>query len=146
MKTRILIFSLFVLPLLVVFCEKTEGEGSGGLDPGGTNPEIIEGFICSDVFDNKPRGIDNNFLPDDVVYLWLSWENVAGEHEVRVIWVDPDDNIIHEAKQQFDSKSGKQVTFFFIDTTSSAPAGRWIVEVHIDGRFVRSYAFWIIEG
>lgn len=143
---KVLIYSALLGALALIACDKTEGQGSGGLDPGTTTPEVIEGFICSDVFDNKPRGIDNNFFPDDVVYLWLSWENVPGEHEVRVIWVDPDDNIVHEAKQQFDSKSGKQVTFFFIDTTASAPTGRWIVEVHIDGRFVRSYAFWILEG
>ncbi|NOY59025.1 MAG: hypothetical protein GXO75_08840 [Calditrichaeota bacterium] len=41
--------------------------------------------------------------------------------------------------------TGKAITHFYIDTTSSSPTGRWIAEVHIDDQFVRSYAFWLIE-
>jgi hypothetical protein len=131
---------------LVIACEKTEGEGSGSLDPGSNNPEIVEGVLCGNIFDGNPQEIDNQFFADDIVYLWLSWKNVAGEHEVRVIWVDPDDNVISETVKKFNSSSGNQITHFYIDTTSSAPNGRWIAEIQIDGSFARSYAFWITQG
>ncbi len=127
-------------------CDKTEGEGSGSLDPGTDKPEIVEGFICGDIFEDKPRNIDNQFFADDRIYLWLNWTNVGGEHEVRVIWLDPDDNVITETAKKFNSKSGNQITHFYINTTSSAPTGRWIAEIQIDGSFVRSYAFWIVNG
>lgn len=137
---------VILITLAMVSCDKTEGEGGGGLDPGSDRAEVVEGFVCSGVFDNKPLGIGNDFIPDDKVYLWLSWGNVYGEHRVRFLWLDPNDHIISEQTIRFNSTSGRQVVYSFIDTTSSAPVGRWIVEVHIDGHFVRSYAFWMIPN
>ena len=148
MKNRKSIFVLNAILFSAFYflsCDKSEGEGSGSTDPGSDNAEIIEGFICSDVFDNKPRGIDNDFLQDDVVYLWLSWQNVSGKHEVKIIWVDPEDDIVETSVKSFNSTSGKQITFFFLDTSSSAPTGRWYADIYIDDEFVRSYAFWINE-
>ncbi len=141
--------SLSILSLVLaafVACDKTEGAGGGTLDPGSNKAEIVEGFVCGDIFEDKPAGIDNQFFADDRVYLWLNWTNVGGEHEVRVIWLDPDDNVVAETAKKFNSKSGNQVTHFYLDTTSSAPSGRWIAEIQIDGTFVRSYAFWIVTG
>ena len=133
---------------LVLFsaCEKTEGEGGGGLEPGRGSPEILEGFFCGYVFEGNPEAIDNSFFPDENIYLWLSWGQVSGKHEVRIIWLDPEGDVVTETAQQFNSKTGKWITFFFIDTTSSAPLGRWIAEVNIDDQFIRSYAFWMLEG
>jgi len=137
---------LLLLALPWIGCDETEGEGSGGLEPGSREPEIIEGFICGWIGDDgKPQGIDNDFIADDVVFIWLNWGNVEGNHRVRIIWLDPSDKVIAETSKSFDSQTGRWVTFFFIDTTSSAPRGRWIAEVHIDDDFVRSYAFWIVE-
>ncbi|MBN2414077.1 hypothetical protein JXQ31_20550 [candidate division KSB1 bacterium] len=145
MKKNGLFLFINLLLLFSIACEKSEGEGSGGLQPGSSDPEIIEGFICSDVLDGKPYGIDNNFFPDDVIYIWLSWEQVSGEHEVQIIWLDPDDDVVTETKKSFNSKNGKWITYFYIDTTNSSPTGKWTAEVHIDGTFVRSYALWILE-
>ncbi len=126
-------------------CDKTEGGGSGSLEPGASDPEIIEGFICGWVSDNKPEMIDNSFIQDERVYLWINWGNVAGKHTVRVIWLDPDNDVVSDQEESFNSKTGKTITHFYIDTTSAAPLGRWLAEVHIDGRFVCSYAFWMYE-
>jgi hypothetical protein len=144
--STVLGLTVFFAVLIFCSCNKTEGGGSGSLEPGKTDPEIIEGFLCSNVTDNNPVGIDNSFYPDDKVYLWLSWGNVSGSHKVKLYWVDPNDDVVSEQDESINSKSGKAITHFFIDTTSSAPTGRWIVEVHIDDHFVRSYAFWINES
>jgi hypothetical protein len=140
---------VLVVLALILFalssCEKTEGQGSGGLDPGSSQPDITEGYICSDVFDGKPRGIDNSFFADETVYLWLSWVKVPDKHEVKVIWVDPGDDVVETSRQTFTSESGNQITYFFLDTSSSAPVGKWIAEIYLDERFIRSYSFWILE-
>ena len=144
---RLLLILIVLLPSLVYLsCEKTEGSGGGSLEPSSSDPEIIEGFICSGIFEGKPTGIGNDFFPDDLVYLWLSWANVSGSHKVKIIWLDPSDDIAAETTESFTSKNGKAITHFYIDTTTSSPTGRWIAEVHIDGTFVRSYAFWLLEG
>ncbi len=145
LRSLSIVFALSSFLAGLAACDKTEGAGSGALDPGANKPEIVEGFICGDLFEDKPRNIDNQFFADDRIYLWLNWTNVGGEHEVRVIWLDPDDNVITETAKKFNSKSGNQITHFYIDTTSSAPIGRWIAEIQIDGSFVRSYAFWIVN-
>jgi len=138
------------LPIILMFlmclaCDDTEGEGGGGLQPGSSDPLIIEGFICAAIDNGKPVAIDNDFFQDDPVYIWLSWEQVSGEHQVKIVWVDPDDDIVTETTSNFDSKNGKWITFYYIDTTSSSQTGKWLAEVYIDGAFVRSYAFWLSE-
>ncbi|MBN1999666.1 hypothetical protein JW935_19080 [candidate division KSB1 bacterium] len=143
--SRMIIFAFILSGLLWTACEKTEGGGSGSLEPGTGDPEIIEGYICGWVSNNRPEKIDNSFVQDERVYLWLSWGNVTGKHTVRVIWLDPEDDVVSDQEESFNSKTGKTITHFYIDTTSTAPVGRWIAEVHIDGKFVCSYAFWMYE-
>jgi len=147
-KSSLLKYGLafLLISAFYISCDKTEGGGSGSLEPGSGDAEIIEGFICSHVADNKPEGIDNSFYPDELVYLWMQWGNVSGSHTVKVYWVNPDDKVMSEQEEKFNSTSGKAITHFFIDTTSSAPIGRWLAEVHIDGHFIRSYAFWMNES
>jgi hypothetical protein len=89
-----------------------------------------------------PVGIDNDFFVDDVVYIWLSWVNVTGSHQVKILWIDPSEKII-EVVRTFESKTGKLANYFWLDTTISAPVGKWVAEVYLDGVFVRSYAFWL---
>ncbi len=137
--------SLLILGMAILACDKSEDEGSGSLDPGTTSAEIVEGYICGGIYEGKPTIIDNTFFPDDVVYLWLNWANVSGNHNVRVIWLDPSNDVVADYTERFNSKTGRAVTFFFLDTTNSAPDGQWVVEIEIDGEFVRSYAFWILS-
>lgn len=135
------------IPFLLIFltvlaCDSTEGAGSGGTEPGSTAPKIVEGFMCAGVFEGNPVGIDNDFFLDENIYIWLSWENVVGTHEVKILWVDPNENIL-ETKKSFQSAQGTLTTYFWIDTTKSAPVGQWLAEVYWDGEFVRSYTFWL---
>ncbi|MDZ7316751.1 MAG: hypothetical protein ONB24_11550 [candidate division KSB1 bacterium] len=141
MAKRIIVFLLLPL-ILYLACSTSEGKGGGGLEPGSTDPEIIEGFLCANVFEGRPVGIDNEFFVDDVIYIWLSWVNVSGQHELKVLWVDPNDKTI-EATSTFESKTGKMVTYMWLDTSLTAPTGKWVAEVYLDNKFVRSYGFWL---
>ncbi|RPH97029.1 MAG: hypothetical protein EHM72_14050 [Calditrichaeota bacterium] len=127
---------------LILGCSSTEGQGSGGIEPGSSSPDIIEGFMCGGVYNDLPVGIDNDFFVDDIVYIWLSWVNVTGSHEIKILWIDPNEKII-EVLRTFESKTGKLANYFWLDTTSAAPVGKWVAEVYLDGDFVRSYAFWL---
>ena len=133
--------SLFILTTLIS-CSSTEGKGGGGTEPNVSAPQIIDGFMCAGVFEDKPVGIDNDFWVDDPVYIWLTWVNINGSHEVKIIWIDPGDNL-YETKQSYNSKDGKLTTYFWLDTTTSAKPGEWLAEVYLDGVFVRSYSFWL---
>ncbi len=148
MKLSFLKLPGLLLALLVLFalaCDSTEGAGSGGTEPGTTAPEIVEGFMCAGVFEGHPVGIDNDFFLDERAYIWISWTNVVGKHEVKILWVDPNEKII-ETKNTFESEKGKMTTYFWLDTTQSAPVGQWLAEVYLDGNFVRSYTFWLNQS
>ena len=143
------IFAPFLVICLLAFaafisCSSTEGGGSGGVEPLMTAPEIVEGFMCAGIFEDKPVGIDNDFWLDDPVYIWLSWQNMTGTHEIKILWVDPAENIF-ETKQVYKSQRGKLTTYCWLDTTTSARAGEWLAEVYVDDVFVRSYSFWLIN-
>jgi hypothetical protein len=141
MKYFTLLFAVLVA-LVALSCNSTEGKGSGAIEPGASSAEIIDGFMCGGVFNDMPVGIDNDFFVDDVVYIWMSWVNVSGPHNLKILWVDPNDKII-EAKTTFESKTGKMVNYMWLDTTPSAPIGKWVAEVYLDDVFVRSYGFWL---
>lgn len=136
------LLSLFLLAALFLSCSSTEGQGGNTTEPSAGAPSIVEGFMCAEIYEDNPVGIDNDFFVDDVVYIWLSWQNVAGEHDVKIVWVDPNEKLI-ETTSSFVSRDGAMTTYYWLDTTNSAPVGRWLAEVYIDGIFVRSYAFWL---
>ena len=139
---KLLIISISIISLLVLACSSTEGQGGNTTEPSVTAPAIVEGFMCAAIYDDNPVGIDNDFFVDDAIYIWLTWENVIGVHKVKIVWVDPNEKLF-ETNDSFTSKDGKMTTYFWLDTTNSAPPGRWLAEVYIDGIFMRSYAFWL---
>jgi len=134
--------SFFIFAAMLLSCSSTEGQGGNTTEPSASAPAIVEGFMCTGIFEDNPVGIDNDFFVDDVVYIWLSWKNVAGGHDVKIVWVDPNEKL-YETANSFTSRDGTMTTYYWLDTTNSAPVGRWLAEVYIDGIFVRSYAFWL---
>lgn len=141
-KPFLFLLSFFLLAGLFLSCSSTEGQGGNTTEPSASAPTVVEGFMCTEIYENNPVGIDNDFFVDDVVYIWLSWKNVAGAHNVKIVWVDPNEKL-YETANSFTSRDGAMTTYYWLDTTSSAPVGRWLAEVYIDGIFMRSYAFWL---
>ena len=140
--SRLLLLSLCLISILIMACSSTEGKGGNTTEPSITAPSIVEGFMCTGIYENNPVGIDNDFFVDNVIYIWLTWQNVAGTHNVKIIWVDPNEKLF-ETTDSFTSRDGYMTTYFWLDTTSTAPTGRWLAEVYIDDVFIRSYAFWL---
>lgn len=139
---RLLLTITTLLFIFLLACSSTEGQGGNATEPSLTAPNIVDGFMCSAIYDNYPVGIDNDFFVDDQIFIWLSWENVIGVHSVKIVWVDPNEKL-YETEDNFTSRDGQMTTYFWLDTTSSAPVGRWLAEVYIDGKFMRSYTFWL---
>jgi hypothetical protein len=139
---RLLLISICITLIFIMACSSTEGQGGNATEPSITAPEIVDGFMCTAIYDNNPVGIDNDFFVNDEIFIWLSWKNVLGAHNVKIVWVDPNDKL-YETPDGFTSQDGHMTTYFWLDTTNSAPTGRWLAEVYIDGVFMRSYAFWL---
>jgi len=126
-------------------CSATKGGGGSVVEPEESEPYIIEALLCSDVTqDNKPVGVSDIFAVGSRIYLWVDWANIKGLHSVEVYWFDPNGDQQFHDRREFDSQTDRQITYFYIETTYSAPQGWWLVEIFLDGKFMRSLAFELV--
>ncbi len=137
----------FATTVLLVGCEKIDSGGGGVVSPTKDEPYIIECVTCVAVDDNsRPVMVTSTFVVGETVYLWIRWGNWYKTHVVSVKWFDPEGQLQSRHEEELTSDSGQAVTWFFIDTAASAPAGDWWVEVYLDGEFVRSQVFTLVSG
>jgi len=138
---NIILLAPFFLILFYLGCGQTEGGGSGGVGPSSA-PYLIEGLLCSNVTpEQKPVAIADNYPIGDRIYVWLHWGNIEGKHTVELVWYDPDGDQVHQEMYDISTRNNRFITWFFLDTTSSAKPGEWLVSVFLDQNFVRSYVF-----
>jgi hypothetical protein len=132
---------ILLFSVLLSGCSQTEGGGSGGVGPSNT-PYLIEGLLCSNVTaDQKPMAIADYFPIGERIYIWLHWANISGSHAVEVVWYDPDGDQVQQELFEISTKNSRFITWFFLDTTSNAEPGEWLVSVFLDQHFIRSYVF-----
>lgn len=130
--------------VLLAGCDSSGGEG--GTTPEEGEARIVESFTCRDVEGSgRPVGITEIFSQyhDDRIYVWISWENVEGEHVAEAIWYDPGGSKEYESAEEFDSSNGEQITWFYVEP-ASMDLGRWEVEIWLDDVFHRSH-FFVVE-
>lgn len=135
--------ALAVLTLLaLVACddEQTSGDVVGPL----AGPGVAESVLALEVVDGAPVGITDVFLQDEEVNLWVRWRRLEPPHDVEAVWLDPDGGERATVLEITDAAS-EQVTVFTLELTPVSVTGRWVVELFLDGEFVRSHAFMVLE-
>jgi hypothetical protein len=131
------------LAMLLSGCESSGG--GGGTTPG-DEPRIVESFTCREVdSQSRPTGITEIFYQslDERIYTWVEWENVGGAHTTQAVWYDPGGSRNFDSSQQFNSPTGEQITWFYVDPAGMS-VGRWEVELWLDNAFHRSH-FFVVE-
>ena len=148
---------IVLLPLAVVLngCEESKSGGSGAIDIGRGEPNIVESVLAISVEDDRPNGITDTFDPelDKQVFLWLLWGNIDESHTVEVLWYSPEDDLddppFWSEKRTISSTTGEKITWFYIDAPKGGlsgdrfVSGYWTVEVFLDGLFERSHFFYM---
>ena len=146
-----LTWSHTILPFLAIFitlslaCEESKPGAGGSVTPGTEDPRILEAYVCGNVSNGNPEYVGTDFFPGETVYIWISWDTVPDKHEFYVLWTNPDDDVVKSPTQSFNSKTGEQITFASLNTPTTAPTGRWYVEVYLDDNFYASYSFMLWE-
>ncbi|MDE0481251.1 MAG: hypothetical protein OXI67_01610 [Candidatus Poribacteria bacterium] len=148
---------IVLLPFLVILngCEESKSGGSGAIDLGRGEPNIVESVLAISVHEDRPDGITDTFSAEvnDQVYLWLLWENIEESHTVEVSWFSPEDDLddppFWNEKRTISSTTGEKITWFYIDAPTGGlsgdqfATGEWFVEIFLDGLFERSHLFYV---
>jgi hypothetical protein len=141
MKVRHL-FTLCAAVLLLSSCEeeRVQGDVVGPL----VGPRVAESLLALNIVDGVPQGITDIFELGDFVNLWVHWEALEPPHAVDVVWYDPFGSS-YETGVDLELRASQQVTVFTLELTSQSATGRWEVELYLDGEFVRSHTFLVVE-
>jgi hypothetical protein len=117
---------------------------SGGVVGPLAGPRVAESVLALDVVGGAPVGITDTFLQDESVNLWVHWQRLDPPHTVETIWIDPDGHERSNAVEVTDGAS-EQVTVSRLELTTQSVTGRWTVELYIDGEFMRSHTFLVLD-
>lgn len=133
-----------VCAALVVLSACDDERVSGTVVEPLVGPRVAESLLALDVENGVPVGITDIFRLGEFVNLWVHWENLDPPHTVGVVWNDP---ALSEYGTDVDltAKASEQVTVFTLELSGLSATGRWEVEVYLDGEFMRSHAFLVVE-
>ena len=154
-KQNTSLLCIFLFLIILTGCEESTSGGSGAIDLGRGEPNIVESVLSLSVHDDRPDGITDTFVSEinDQVYLWLLWENINKAHTVKVSWFSPEDDVDNPPfwteERTISSSTGEKITWFYIDAPETTLAvdqfakGEWFVEVFLDDLFERSHIFYM---
>jgi len=133
---------VLALTLAIPACddESTRGDVVGPLE----GPRVAESVLALDVVAGEPAGITNLFLQDEEVNLWVRWQRLEPPHDVEAVWFDPDGGE-RSTLLEITDRDAEQITVFTLDLTPASTLGRWEVQLFLDGGFMRSHAFQVLE-
>lgn len=87
----------------------------------------------------------SSFQPNDTIYLTVETKGSAPEATVTARWKYQDDQIVNESTQRI-IPSGAVATEFHVEKPDGFPAGKYKVEVLLNGEKVEEKAFEIEVG
>ncbi len=153
--TSFLVIVLLPFAIILNGCDETRSGGSGTIDLGRGEPNIVESVLAISVHEDRPDGITDTFSAEvnDQVFLWLLWENIDESHTVKVSWFSPEDDLddppFWSEERTISSTTGEKITWFYIDAPERGlrgdqfATGEWFVEIFLDGLFERSHLFYV---
>lgn len=138
------------LPVLVVILAATlpgcDDETSSGVVVGPlAGPRVAESVLALDVLEGAPVGITQTFVQGEEVHLWVHWEALSPPHAAEALWFDPQAREVAATLLDITGQSPQQITVFSLDLTGVSELGRWDVELFLDGEFMRSHTFLVVQ-
>ncbi len=133
----------FIGALALVGCdeEKAASELVGPL----AGPRVGESVLALAVFEGLPVGITDTFIRDEIVHLWVRWEQLEPPHVAEAIWLDPDGDVVDSSVLDISDGPAEQITVFTLELTPASQVGPWEVELWLDREFQRSHIFQVVE-
>jgi hypothetical protein len=133
--------SLLALSLSACEDERVSGTVIGPI----SGPRVAESVLALAVIDGVPVGITEIFVQGEVVNLWVHWEALDPPHQAEAVWFDPFGNEVDFTILDIEGRAADQITVFALELTTISDLGRWEVELYLDGEFLRSHTFLVVE-
>jgi hypothetical protein len=146
-----LVFAIFLVSILSL-CQTTID--SKDAVKNSSSQCLKEVVICRFLKNGKPYDITTNFSVDDQIYVFISWQNVKGNHTVEAHWYDPGNRLRFTVPVSFESRTGFYNTWFWFksgrigweeifDSMSVESVGIWHVDIYLDDKFIRKLSFTV---
>ena len=139
---KIILFVILAFSLIFYSCDKSKSGGEV-VTPGVDDAYIIDATLCTGIENSVPSGITNYFFTGERVNLWVTWANVSKDQKVTAEWYDPNGIKISEYSLNFQSNSDRQISISYLDLSTLANKGEWLVKLYLNNRFMRSYRFTV---
>lgn len=137
-------WSCLVLALAVTGCAQRADESatteSANQAPAPT-VQVNEVILGRDLdTDNRVTVQTDQFKPSDVVYVTVMTSGSSPNSMLRAVWTDENGQVVDESQQVVASTG---VTEFHVAKPEGLPAGRYRVEIFLDGNSVQTKEFTI---
>jgi hypothetical protein len=137
-------WSCLVLALAVTGCAQRADE-SATTEPANQAPaptvQVNEVILGRDLdTDNRVTVQTDQFKPSDVVYVTVMTSGSSPNSMLRAVWTDENGQVVDESQQVVASTG---VTEFHVSKPEGLPAGRYRVEIFLDGNSVQTKEFMI---
>jgi hypothetical protein len=139
---KTLMLLIFICSFIIISCKETTSGGEV-VTPGTTDTYIIDAALCTDIENSLPSGITNYFFTGERINLWVNWANTTKGQNVTAEWYDPNNSKSSEYNITFQSNADRQISICYVDVSTIATKGEWLVKLYIDNRFMRSYRFTV---
>jgi hypothetical protein len=112
-------------------------------------PALAEGptfhsFLAKDLTRLVPV---TSFSRNDRIYLYTTWTNLTGPHEIKVLWIRPDQKVQETTRFKVNSPPASWAWLSFskglLDLSSGDVKfiGSWKARLFLDGKFLKEYEF-----
>lgn len=138
---------LFCLALVLggAGCANRQADESATTEPAtqapAPNVQVTEVVLGRDLdTDNRVTVQTDQFKKNDVVYVTVLTSGSSPSSMLRAVWTDANGQVVDESQQVVASTG---VTEFHVSKPEGLPAGRYRVEVFLDGNSVQTKEFTI---
>lgn len=141
------IMTIAALSLALPACQKREktAEGTRGTPPASTSAApVVTGLELGNAIQGNKRVVQSmiTFGPMDTIYASVMTDGNAPSATLTARWTFEDGQIVDESSQTI-TMSGPATTEFHIVKPSGWPAGKYKVEILLNGNIARSAEFTV---
>ena len=141
-RLRTSIVALTLAAVLTAACQKrSDSPGTSGTTGTGSGVRVTQVSIGRSLNASKTiNDSTDSFTPNDTVYASVATEGSAASAALKARWTYQDGQVVNESTQTI-APTGPAVTEFHVSKPDGWPAGKYKVEILLDGAFAAARDF-----